>query len=376
MAFKRIENGKYLFQIIWEKKRHQKIAECPRSHVQELYRIWEKEVFDSLIGKNKLADKMAEYLGWSKNHKRPRMFAIEEDHSRVILEYFGNPFLHEIKRHKILEFAAWRKTRSMDRRRKVVSDACVKGTVQTLSFFMGWCKEREYVKDNPAYKLRLRGGVPRLAILSPDQIRALLAVARGHQVTFILIAITTGLRHSEILNLKWKEVHLDKKMITLPGEKTKSHRNRQVVFPEVLYQHLRKLSEERIREWKSIFADEDQAMLFGRFLESNVVLYNGAPIKSFKISWAFVRKRAGMRDLRIHDLRHAYATTLRSSGMPLAEIKELLGHTDLATTQRYAHFDGEIRGSLEVFDKILYSKLTGDQTHKIANSESLISGLP
>lgn len=352
MAFTRIAQGKYIFKVTWNKKPHQKIAECPRTHVQELYRIWEREIFDSITGKNRLVDKIAEYLSWSKCHKRPRMFAIEEDHSRVILEYFKNPYLHEIKRYQVLEFAAWRKMRSMDPRRKTVSDACVKGTVQTFKFFMGWCKEREYVKDNPAYKLGLKGGVPRIALLSPDQIRALLSVARGHQVTFILIAITTGLRHSEILNLTWKEVHLDKKLITLSGEKTKSHRNRQVVIPDVLFHHLLQLSEERIREWKEIFSGENQATIFGRFLESNVVLYKGTPLKSFKISWAFVRKRAGLKDLRIHDLRHVYATTLRSSGMPLAEIKELLGHSDLATTQRYAHFDGQIRGSVGVFDQI------------------------
>ncbi|MBL8676906.1 MAG: hypothetical protein JNJ47_05750, partial [Alphaproteobacteria bacterium] len=144
MAFKRTANGKYLFHIYWEYKRYRKIVECPRTHVQELHRIWEKEIFDSLVGKNKLAEKIGEYLIWSKNHKSKRMFAIEEDHSRVILEFFKNPYLHEIKRHQVLEFAAWRKTRSMDRRRLTVSDACVKGTVQTLSFFFSWCKEREY----------------------------------------------------------------------------------------------------------------------------------------------------------------------------------------------------------------------------------------
>ncbi len=280
------------------------------------------------------------------------MATVERDHAIVIREYFKNPYLSEIKRHQILDFAAWRKTRSLNPKKKIVSDSCVKGTIQTLSFFLGWCKEREYLKDNQAYKLRLRGGVPRLAILSPDQIRAILAVARGHQITFLLIAITTGLRHTEILQLKWKEVHLEKRMIMLPGEKTKSHRNRQVVFPEVLFKHLSALSEGQIKDLKAKNSDEEEAIVFGRFLESSVITFRGAPILSFKTSWNLIRNKLGLKNLRVHDLRHAYATTLRSSGMPLAEIKELLGHSDLATTQRYAHFDGQIRGSLGVFDKI------------------------
>lgn len=376
MAFKRIEKGKYQFEITWNNKRHLKLAECPSSHVQELYRIWEREIFDSLVGKNKLNDKLDEYLVWSKTHKSKVMFSVEKDHAIVIREYFKNPYLSEIKRHHILDFAAWRKTRSLNPKKKCVSDSCVKGTIQTLSFFFGWCKEREYLKENPAYKLKLRGGVPRLAILSPDQIRAILALARGHQITFLLIAITTGLRHMEILQLKWKEINLEKRMIMLPGQKTKSHRNRQVVFPEVLFKHLRNLSEERIGELKAKFSGEEGPVIFGRFLESSVLTFRGAPIKSFKISWNLIRKKLGLGALRIHDLRHAYATTLRSSGMALSEIKELLGHSDLATTQRYAHFDGQIRGSLVVFDKIFNGeKLDGEREVTIqgfGKNESLL----
>lgn len=353
MPYKKIGPGKYTFTLTWEHERFRKGVTCPHSHVETIYRAWEQEIFNRVTGKHRLFDILKEYLSWSKRHKSKRMFAAEEDHARLIAEFFGDHLIHEIKRHNILDFAAWRKTRSLNPKRQNVSNDCVKGTVQTFSFILNWCRERAYIRDNPVFNLRLRRSAPRVVVLSPDQIRAILGVAKGHQITFLLIALTTGLRHSEILGLRWKEVSLDKRLISLSGERTKSRRNRQVVFPEVLFRHLHELSEERMREFLEGSTGEDRAARLGHFLESYVILYEGKPIKSFQTSWETIRKRTGMKDLRIHDLRHAYATTLRASGMALAEIKELLGHKDLATTQRYAHFDGMIRGNVGVFDSIL-----------------------
>ena len=62
---------------------------------------------------------------------------------------------------------------------------------------------------------------------------------------------------------------------------------------------------------------------------------------SFYYSWDAARKRAGLPDLRVHDLRHSFASFLVNAGRSLYEVQELLGHADIRTTSRYAHLSRE-----------------------------------
>ena len=58
---------------------------------------------------------------------------------------------------------------------------------------------------------------------------------------------------------------------------------------------------------------------------------------SFYISWNTARNKAGLADVRIHDLRHSFASFLVNAGRSLYEVQKILGHTQVKTTQRYAH---------------------------------------
>jgi integrase len=75
---------------------------------------------------------------------------------------------------------------------------------------------------------------------------------------------------------------------------------------------------------------------------------NGRPLAEIKRIWSSICKSAGLSDVRIHDLRHTYASILASSGLSLPIIGALLGHTQAATTQRYAHLiDDALRQATE-----------------------------
>jgi site-specific recombinase XerD len=67
----------------------------------------------------------------------------------------------------------------------------------------------------------------------------------------------------------------------------------------------------------------------------------GQPYVSFFYSWNAASIRAGMPDLRVHDLRHSFASFLVKAGRSLYEVQELLGHADIRTTSRYAHLSRE-----------------------------------
>lgn len=67
----------------------------------------------------------------------------------------------------------------------------------------------------------------------------------------------------------------------------------------------------------------------------------GKPYVSIFYSWDTARKAAGLPDLRVHDLRHSFASFLVNAGRSIYEVQELLGHSDIRTTSRYAHLSRE-----------------------------------
>ncbi len=75
----------------------------------------------------------------------------------------------------------------------------------------------------------------------------------------------------------------------------------------------------------------------------------GRPFVSIFYSWDTARKEAGLPEMRIHDLRHSFASFLVNAGRSLYEVQELLGHADIRTTSRYAHLSRErLREAVEV----------------------------
>jgi integrase len=80
----------------------------------------------------------------------------------------------------------------------------------------------------------------------------------------------------------------------------------------------------------------------------------GKPLGGVKHFWATVRRTAGLPDVRLHDLRHTYASILASSGLSLPIIGQLLGHTQTQTTARYAHLlDDPLRKATETAGAII-----------------------
>ena len=67
----------------------------------------------------------------------------------------------------------------------------------------------------------------------------------------------------------------------------------------------------------------------------------GKPLSNLQPSWQRVRVRAGVKDVRVDDLRHTFASTAVASGQGLPMIGQLLGHTQVQTTERYAHLAAE-----------------------------------
>ena len=137
-------------------------------------------------------------------------------------------------------------------------------------------------------------------------------------VTAIRLLMLTGCRKSEILTLRWKDVDLDAGELHLADAKTGP---RAVQLSPTAVELLEALP--RRKDSPSIFPGNDQD---GRF--------SGGGLDRV---WQTVRTRSGLDDVRMHDLRHSFASRALALGETLPVIGKLLGHSDIETTARYAH---------------------------------------
>lgn len=139
-----------------------------------------------------------------------------------------------------------------------------------------------------------------------------------HVTTAIRLLMLTGCRLREILHLRWSEVDFDRGVLRLPDSKT----GRKVVFlPQAAIDMLKRM--QRIGGY--VIASDSAGTK------------DEKPRADLKRPWAAITKRAGLDDVRLHDLRHSFASIGAESGLGLPVIGALLGHSSAQTTKRYAH---------------------------------------
>lgn len=137
----------------------------------------------------------------------------------------------------------------------------------------------------------------------------------------VAMLLLTGARLSEVLNAQWKDFDIDSKVWTI--EFNKSGKTRYVPLSDSAIQLIENLP--RVEGCPYSFANPQTKQ----------------PYTSIFYAWDRVRKRASLPDLRIHDLRHSFASFLVNGGRSIYEVQKILGHSQIRTTQRYAHLSQE-----------------------------------
>ncbi|MCD2324461.1 site-specific integrase [Sphingomonas sp. IC-56] len=145
-------------------------------------------------------------------------------------------------------------------------------------------------------------------------------VEHASAIAAVRLLIRTGCRLNEIMKLKWEHVDLGDSALRLPDSKTGA---------KVL--HLGQAAVD--------FLASLERQPFNPHVIAGTL--RGKPLSDLQPFWQRVRARAGLKDVRIHDLRQTFASVAVASGHGLPMIGKLLGHTQVQTTARYAHVAGD-----------------------------------
>lgn len=139
-----------------------------------------------------------------------------------------------------------------------------------------------------------------------------------HLTPLVLVALNTGLRRGELFGLTWENVNLDAKRLTVAAGTAKSRRARHIPLNLEAVEVLRALKPRKAAGL--VFPGE-----------------GGGRLTNVNKSWAGIVTAAELDDFRFHDLRHTFASKLVMRGVDLNTVRELLGHSDIKMTLRYAH---------------------------------------
>jgi integrase len=159
-------------------------------------------------------------------------------------------------------------------------------------------------------------------------------------VDFIELALTTGGRMNELLYLRFSNVDLKRNILTFEAKTTKINRTRYFPINRLAGDVL-----ERRRVFKDLHCPESPWMLCNN---------SGKRYESPRTSFNKVLKMVGIEGFRIHDLRHRFASWLVSEGGELVKMRDLLAHSSIKMTGRYAHLAPErLHKAIRVLDSFL-----------------------
>lgn len=220
--------------------------------------------------------------------------------------------------------------------------------------FFNWAAKRGLCEKNPF------DGIPKYSgtydfnddfrYLKPDEAKCLLESAKKmttpdakgkteiprHMLPLTILALHTGCRRGELFQLKWSDIN--GRTMTIQRGNTKSNKTRSIRLNETAL--------EALTAWKKRDGTIHAHGLVFPSTKPN------KPLKDIKNGWHKLRTKAGIEDVKWHDLRHSFAANLALADVSIHKISQLLGHSDLKMTMRYAKLAPDHLDEIDVLDKV------------------------
>jgi len=227
--------------------------------------------------------------------------------------YFGNIYLSELTSEDIEKF-------KKDKLSNGLQKSTVNRYLAILRKMLNLAKDWGYLPQEREIRFRLFPERDNLKerILSEAEEKRLLQTSSELVKSVVKVALNTGMRLREILNLRWNQINFNARVIKVDNAK-----NGKIRFVDVNTPLLRELQMLRSRDGQSpnVFSNPE----------------TGKPYLDIKTGFKAACRRAGIEGLRFHDLRHTFASRLVERGVDLITVKDLLGHSTVKMTERYTH---------------------------------------
>ncbi len=210
-----------------------------------------------------------------------------------------------------------------------VSARTVNYELRCLFTFFRWCIKQNHLFANPAAnieKFRIpKRSLPRF--MTSDELRKFFAACSEDERRLFCTILLTGMRKGEIAHLTWEDINFELGVIFIQakpeiGWQPKTDERIIPISPTLQQLLLEQFARQRSKQW--VFANQ-----------------KGQPDRHILEKLKRICRRAGIRAATVHALRHSFGAHLRMAGVSLADIADLLGHKDLATTQIYAKVQQE-----------------------------------
>ena len=236
-------------------------------------------------------------------------------HLRFVVHQWGDIKLSAITADSITDLAAARKATG-------VSNATVNRMLEVVrAILRRAAREWRWIDSAPAVR-KLPEPKKRIRWITHVEAEHLIAQLPAHLKPMVRFALCTGLRESNITQLTWEQIDLSRRTAWIHADQMKGE-------TKALAVPLNRQAVDVLRAQVGRHADY-------------VFTYDGHPVtKMNNHAWRKALKRAGISDFRVHDLRHTFASWHVQAGTPLHVLCELLGHSSIAVTMRYAHLGGE-----------------------------------
>ncbi|MBI5374181.1 MAG: site-specific integrase [Candidatus Schekmanbacteria bacterium] len=335
--FKKGDNW-YIDYYVKGKRKRKKVSSSKKLAEQVLMDVHVKIAKEEYLGvysdrKIVFEDFTKEYLDYSRANKEPSSYKRDCLSISTMKKTFEGHFLFEITPQMIEKYKA--------ERLKSVSPATVNRELSCLKHMYTKAVEWKVVTASPLKGVKLFKEPPgRLRYLSAQDVEILLKACSNHLKPIVVMALNTGMRKSEILNLKWSQVDLKNRKLSVI--KTKNNEVRVIPINETLSKELHILS----KNVKSQFVFSDEF---------------GTPFGDIKKGFAAALRRAKIEDFRFHDLRHTFGSHMVMSGVDLRTVQQIMGHKDIKMTMRYSHLSPEyVQDAISRLDSVW--TLFGHQT--------------
>ena len=249
------------------------------------------------------------FLQYSKANKKD--FKRDAAKVKILHEYFGDKTEAEkITPQCIEDFKAYMLEK--------YSNAYVNRYLACIKTIFNLGIKNGLIQYNPMISVKmLKEDNHKIRYLTEEEEKRLFEYLPEHLKPIVVCALQTGLRKSNILQLRWELVDLEFRFIEILAQHNKGHKIIKIPISDKLYDVLINLP--HVSEY--VFPNPETNM----------------PYKTISEGFKTACKRAGISNFRFHDLRHTVATRLVEKGIDLRVVQEIMAHSTIVTTQRYMH---------------------------------------